>query len=55
MDSNFVYRDLNVNGEYGISTNEDNAYSFSRVRSLLKAQELAPSVELHTPILPAFE
>ena len=46
MDNNFIYRDLNVNGEYGVSVSEDNAYSFSRVRAILKTQELAPSVEL---------
>ncbi len=46
LNDNFVYEQISVNGDYGITINDENNYSFSRVRTLLKAQELAPSVQL---------
>ena len=46
LNDNFVYEKISVNGDYGITITDENNYSFSRVRTLLKAQELAPNVQL---------
>ena len=46
LNNNFVYELISVNGDYGITITDENNYSFSRVRALLKAQELAPSVQV---------
>ena len=46
LNDNFVYESISVDGDYGVTITDENNYSFSRVRTLLKAQELAPSVQL---------
>jgi len=46
LNDNFVYESIPVNGDYGITITDENNYSFSRVRALLKAQELSPSIEI---------
>lgn len=46
LNDNFVYESISVDGDYGITINDENNYSFSRVRTLLKAQELAPNVRV---------
>ena len=46
LNENFVYEQISVNGDYGRTITDENNYSFSRVRTLLKAQELAPSVQV---------
>jgi hypothetical protein len=46
LNDNFVYEPISVNGDYGITITKKNKYSFSRVRSLLKAQELVQSVQV---------
>lgn len=46
LNDNFVYEKISVNGDYGITITDENNYSFSRVRTLLKAQELVPNVQL---------
>ncbi|MFH1237909.1 MAG: hypothetical protein ABIH79_02095 [archaeon] len=46
LNDNFVYELISVNGDYGINITDENNYSFSRVRTLLKAQELSRSVQL---------
>lgn len=45
LNNNFVYEDILVDGDYGITLTDENKYSFSRVRDLLKAQELSPTIE----------
>jgi len=46
LNDNFVYEQISINGDYGIIINDENNYGFSRIRTLFKAQELAPSVQL---------
>lgn len=46
LNDNFVYESISVDGDYGITINDENNYSFSRVRTLLKAQELAPNIQV---------
>lgn len=46
LNDNFVYEPIPVDGDYGITITDENNYSFSRVRTLLKAQELTSSVQL---------
>ena len=46
LNNNFVYELISVNGDYGVIITDKNNYSFSRARSLIKAQELAPSVQV---------
>ena len=46
LNDNFVYESISVDGDYGITINDENNYSFSRVRTLLKAQELAPNIRV---------
>jgi len=41
IDNNFVYVKMQFTQEYGVRINEDNIYDFSRVRTLIKAQELS--------------
>lgn len=48
LNDNFVYELIPVDGDYGITVNEDNKYSFSRIRALLKAQELSPNIGIVT-------
>lgn len=46
LNDNFVYESISVNGDYGVVVTDENNYSFSRVRTLLKAQELSPLIEI---------
>ena len=46
LNDNFVYQLISVDGDYGVNITEENNYSFSRARALLKAQELVPRIEL---------
>lgn len=46
LNDNFVYESISVNGDYGVTITDENNYSFSRVRTLLKAQELSLLVEV---------
>ena len=41
IDDNFVYVPMQFFKEYGITIDENNLYDFSRVRTLIKAQELS--------------
>ena len=41
INDDFVYVQMNFTQEYGVRIDEDNLYDFSRVRTLIKAEELS--------------